>query len=140
MGHTEASADGDVTRTELVMSVAALPPGEREQAAEQLLRRPGVPGPATEHALQHLVGVWNDSGDGKRVDVIAKGATDFYAKQYRQYLNATMGAFAATATCALIGSGTPRATATHCAKRARQWSKAFPQHRRFLYSITSRSP
>jgi len=109
LGHTESMADetSRTTRTELVMSVRALPPAEREQAAEQLLRRPGVPGPATEHALQHLVGVWNDSGDGKRVDAIVNGATDFYANQYRQYLNPTMGAFAATATFALIGSGTP---------------------------------
>jgi hypothetical protein len=108
MGISESSAvgSGGAARTDLVKSVDALPPAERERAAERLLRRPDVPGPATEHALQHLVGVWNDTGDGKRVDAIAKGATEFYAKQYRQYLNATMGAFAATATFALIGSGT----------------------------------
>lgn len=38
--------------------------------------------------------------------MIADGASDFYAKQYRQYLNSTMGAFAATATNAFITAGT----------------------------------
>ena len=95
-------------RTARVFSVHALPPREREQAAEEHLRRPGVPGPAAEHAMQHIIGTWSEPGrDGRsRSDVIAKGADNFYAKQYRQFLSPKMGAFAGTATHALIGAGT----------------------------------
>jgi hypothetical protein len=87
--------------------VEALPAPLREQAAEAMLRRAGTPGPAAEHVLQHLVGVWSDVDPHarSRIAVIAKGADDFYARQYRQFLNGTMGAFAATATQALIGAG-----------------------------------
>lgn len=87
--------------------VGALPSALREQTAEAVLRRPGVPGPAAEHAFQHLVGAWSesDSRARSRIAVIAKGADDFYARQYRQFLNETMGAFAATATHAVLGAG-----------------------------------
>ncbi|MEY4931768.1 MAG: hypothetical protein RLZZ403_88 [Pseudomonadota bacterium] len=114
------------TYTELVLKIDGLPPAEREVAAEKWLRRPGVPGPAAEHAIQHLLGVWEefsqDSQDEdveavatrhraeSRTAIITKGADAFYAAQYRQYLNPTMGAFAATATHALIGTGTPPPT------------------------------
>ena len=43
------------TLTELVLKIDGLPPSEREVAAEKWLRRPGVPGPAAEHAIQALV-------------------------------------------------------------------------------------
>jgi hypothetical protein len=58
--------------------------------------------------MQHIVGTWSEPGQGgrSRSDVIAKGADSFYAKQYRQFLSPTMGAFAATATHALAGAGT----------------------------------
>ena len=36
---------------------------------------------------------------------VAKGADLFYERQYRQYLNPTMSAYAATATVAFLGSG-----------------------------------
>jgi len=114
------------TLTELVLEISGLPPAEREVAAERWLRRPGVPGPAAEHAMQHLVGLWEefsqDTQDNNtntaairrkpksRTETISKGADAFYKAQYRQYLNATMGAFAATATHALIGSGTQPST------------------------------
>ena len=110
------------TLTELVLKIGGLPPAERELAAERWLRRPGVPGPAAEHAIQHLVGIWeeflqdaqdedvnlaaNRPRSKSRTEIVAKGADTFYDAQYRQYLNTTMGAFAATATHALIGSGT----------------------------------
>ena len=109
----------EAARTGLVLRVEALPPEAREQAAEELLRRPGDPGPAAEHAIQHLVGLWEESTlahasttdaprrrSRPRTDVISDGASDFYAKQYRQYLNTTMGAFATTATDAFIAAGT----------------------------------
>ncbi len=100
--------DPELTRTWRVRLVGAAPVGVRERAAEALLRRPGTPGPAAEHALQHLVGAWTPRAAGKRskTEVIAQGADDFYARNYRQQLNPTMGAFAGTATHALLGAGT----------------------------------
>ena len=117
------SAVDAINQTELVLKIDVLSPSEREEAAEKLLRRRGIPGPATEHAIQHLVGIWqeflqdepntgaafDEALEGRtrsRSEIIANGADDFYAKQYRQYLSNTMGAFAATATHALIGAGT----------------------------------
>jgi hypothetical protein len=125
---SDPSKEDDVekARTELVMRISTLPPSEREDVAEKWLRRPGVPGPAAEHAIQHLVGLWEENSqedqDGgaaanaskrsqkSRMEVVAKGADAFYAAQYRQYLNPTMGAFATTATHALIGTGTRPST------------------------------
>jgi hypothetical protein len=111
------NSDPQDTRNSLVMAVSAMAPADREPAAEEHLRRPGIPGPAAEHAMQHLVGMWADamtSGSDpdagprrkSRSVVIANGADDFYAKQYRQYLSGAKGAFAATATHALICAGT----------------------------------
>jgi len=114
------------TLAELVLRIDGLPPSEREVAAEKWLRRPGVPGPAAEHAIQALVGIWDEllqgtqkeevttvstrRRDKSRIEITTKGADAFYAAQYRQYMNTTMGAFAATATHALIGTGTPPPT------------------------------
>ncbi len=100
--------DPEQARTWRVRLIGAAPTGVRERAAEAYLRRPGTPGPAAEHVLQHLVGAWTPSAPGKRskIEVIAQGADDFYARNYRQQLNPTMGSFAATATHALLGTGT----------------------------------
>ena len=54
------SAVDAINQTELVLKIDVLSPSEREEAAEKLLRRRGIPGPATEHAIQHLVGIWQE--------------------------------------------------------------------------------
>ena len=60
------------TFTELVLKIDGLPPAEREVLAEKWLRRPGVPGPAAEHAIQHLLGIWEEfSQDAQDEDVAA---------------------------------------------------------------------
>ena len=86
-----------------------LPPAWRDPIAERLLRRPDSPGPAAEHTIQYLLSTGKPV-NGKRAAREAKvalGADHFYDRQYRQYLNPTMGAFAASATQALIASGGP---------------------------------
>jgi hypothetical protein len=87
--------------TLLHRAALALPYRWREPFAEKWLRRPDSPGPAAEHVFQYL----RDSGQD--VARTAKGADNFYQRQYRQYLNATMGAFAATATMAALAAGGP---------------------------------
>lgn len=87
-------------------AIGLLPPLWRERAAERFLRRES-PGPACEHVVQYLVSLMHraTSHDGHRAATVVRGADLFYAKQYRQYLNPTMGAFAMTATQALVASG-----------------------------------
>ena len=84
------------------------PPYWREAAAERWLRRKDAPGPASEHVFQYQLSARNRGGDA-RADcgeaTVAKGADLFYERQYRQYLNATMGVFAMTAKLALLGCG-----------------------------------
>lgn len=84
----------------------ATPPAVRETLAEAFLRRPEAPGPAAEHAFQAALGARLAGGarSGKAATV-AKAADSFYAHQYRQALNPQMGAFAATATQAVLGAG-----------------------------------
>jgi hypothetical protein len=77
------------------------PPHWREIAAERWLRRVGAPGPAAEHVFQYLLSGEQGSGDA----TVAKGADNFYERQYRQYFNATMGVFAMTAELALLSCG-----------------------------------
>lgn len=88
--------------------VGLLPSYWRERAAERFLRR-DAPGPACEHVVQYLIGVAHRAiHEGKRKDsTVVRGADLFYRQQYRQYLNATMGAFAMTATQALVASSGP---------------------------------
>ncbi|MDD1619911.1 MAG: hypothetical protein LUQ11_00405 [Methylococcaceae bacterium] len=86
-----------------------LPASFREPLAEKFLRRPAAPGPATEHAIQYLLSIVKAERKQKqpREATVAAGADRFYEHQYRQFLNPTMGAFAMTATQALLGSGGP---------------------------------
>jgi hypothetical protein len=78
----------------------------REAAAELWLRRKGAPGPASEHVFQYqLSGRTRESDAHAHRATVAKGADMFYERQYRQYLNATMGVFAMTAKLALLGCG-----------------------------------
>ena len=87
--------------------IGTLPPLWREGAAERFLRRDGAPGPAAEHVFQYLLSAAKSkrkTGNSSEATV-AKGADHFYERQYRQYFNAVMGAFAMTATRALLGSG-----------------------------------
>jgi hypothetical protein len=99
----------DVPRTLLCRAVEALPPFLRERVAENFLRRAGAPGPAAEHVLQYSLSAARakkraNSGRFKEA-TIAKGADNFYKRQYRQFFNHTMGAFAMTAKMALVGTG-----------------------------------
>ncbi|MCI0466086.1 MAG: hypothetical protein L0Y57_03630, partial [Beijerinckiaceae bacterium] len=86
-----------------------LPYSWRERAAEKFLRRPGAPGPAAEHVFQYLLCAAKLRGPGRIHEdaTVAKGADNFYERQYRQYFNPVMGAFAMTATQALLASGGP---------------------------------
>lgn len=90
-------------------AVCYLPRAWREPVAERLLRREGAPAPAAEHVFQYLLGVARtktETGADKGA-VVAKGADLFYERQYRQWLNPTMGAFAITADLAALGAGRP---------------------------------
>lgn len=94
-------------RLMLHRALNVLPPAWREGMAERLLRRPGAPGPAAEHVLQYLLSSARPAHHERtrKEATVARGADNFYQKQYRQHLNATMGAFAMTATQALLASG-----------------------------------
>ncbi len=94
---------GDLAHTAL----GALPSHWREAAAERWFRRSGAPGPANEHVFQYLISkqARGDATKERSELAVLRGADLFYERQYRQYLNATMGAFAMTATLALLGSG-----------------------------------
>ncbi len=81
------------------------PPALRERIAEKWLRRPEAPGPAAEHVLQYALGAQLAGADRDKTAVVAKGADNFYRRQYRQYLNPTMGVFAQTATLAVLAAG-----------------------------------
>jgi hypothetical protein len=83
-----------------------LPAAWREPVAETLLRRAGSPAPAAEHVLQYLLSRGRP-GHGGREAKAAVGADHFYERQYRQFLNPAMGAFAHTATQALVATGGP---------------------------------
>jgi hypothetical protein len=93
-------------RTLTHRAIGLAPPAWRERLAELLLRRERAPGPAAEHAVQYLLSVEICSGKApQREAVVAKGADLFYERQYRQTFNSVMGAFAMTATQALLASG-----------------------------------
>ena len=96
-------------RTLAHQAIGYLPRAWREPAAERLLRREGAPAPAAEHVFQYLLDAErakSEAGAGKSA-VVAKGADLFYERQYRQWLDPTMGAFAMTADLAALGAGSP---------------------------------
>ena len=100
-------------RSSLHRAVGALPPILREKAAEKFLRRAGSPGPAAEHVFQYLLSAEKAKEKGKaqhaQEATVARGADNFYQRQYRQSFNATMGAFAVTAKMAFVcGGDAPR--------------------------------
>jgi hypothetical protein len=88
-------------------AASALPLIWREWAAESFLRRASVPGPAAEHIVQYLLSAAKSQQKirAREEATVAKGADNFYERQYRQYFNPEMGAFAMTATQALLASG-----------------------------------
>jgi hypothetical protein len=98
-------------RTLVRRATRALPPVWRERVAEWFLRRAGAPGPAAEHVVQYLLSAAKSKRKNRALEeaTVAKGADTFYERQYRQYLNPVMGAFAMTATQALLASGAPSA-------------------------------
>ena len=90
-------------RTLLHRTANALPVSLREAFADAWMRRADAPGPAAEHAFQYLRDANVRQMGGAATT--AKGADNFYRRQYRQYLNPVMGAFAMTATMAALGAG-----------------------------------
>lgn len=96
-------------RTLVRRAVRLFPPVWREYIAEHCLRRSGAPGPAAEHIVQYLLSAARAQRKVKSGDeaTVEKGADLFYERQYRQYFNHAMGAFAMTATQALLASGGP---------------------------------
>lgn len=96
-----------LTKTLAHSALRFAPPVWREKLAERFLRRAGAPGPAAEHVVQYLLSATRaaSAAERRKGAVVAKGADQFYARQYRQHLNPTMGAFAMTATMALLGAG-----------------------------------
>ncbi len=106
-------------RTLAHQAVGYLPRAWREPVAERLLRRAGAPAPAAEHVFQYLLGV-ERTKSGASADkgaLVAKGADLFYERQYRQWLNPTMGAFAMTADLAALGAGRPARGRLWCRRR-----------------------
>ncbi len=98
-----------VLRTLMHKLLSGLPPAWREPFAERFLRRGAAPGPALEHVVQYLLSTGRQARKehARAEATVARGADNFYARQYRQYLNARMGAFAATATQVVLASGKP---------------------------------
>ena len=96
-------------RTLTRRAVRVLPPLLREWAAECFLRRANAPGPAAEHVVQYLLSAAKSQHKAciHEAASVAMGADNFYERQYRQYFNPAMGAFAMTATQALLASGGP---------------------------------
>lgn len=88
-------------------AIGTLPPFWREKVAERFLRRSGTPAPAAEHVAQYLLSAAKSAHRGGQTNkaTVAEGADIFYQRQYRQALNPTMGAFAMTATQALLAAG-----------------------------------
>ena len=125
-----------VLRSCLHRAVGALPPNLREKAAEQFLRRTGSPGPAAEHVFQYLLSAEKAKEKGRAGHLeeatVAKGADNFYERQYRQYFNATMGAFALTAKMAFVCSGG--------APRGWLWGRRRPIHAAMLEEIRGAPP
>ena len=111
-------------RTLALRAVGYLPRAWREPVAERFLRREGSPAPAAEHVFQYLLGAGrtkSEAGADKGA-VVAKGADLFYERQYRQWFNPTMGAFAMTADLAALGAGQP--AGGHLWRRRRKTSMA----------------
>jgi len=96
-------------RTFIRRAMSVVPPVWRERVAEHFLRRAGAPGPAAEHVVQYLLSAAKSKRKSHSLAgaTVARGADCFYERQYRQYFNPAMGAFAMTATQALLASGGP---------------------------------
>lgn len=94
-------------RNACIFAAGLLPPSWREWIAEHFFRRPEAPGPAAEHVVQYRLGLarHRQKPGSPPESVVAKGADNFYERQYRQYLNPAMGAFAMTASHVLLAAG-----------------------------------
>ena len=100
-----------ITRFRTLIGRAAhvLPPMRREWAAERYMRRADAPGPAAEHVVQYLLSAAMSQRKAtvRAEATVAERADNFYDRQYRQFFNPVMGAFAMTATRVLLASGGP---------------------------------
>lgn len=110
-------------RTLACRIVGCMPTAWREPVAEWLLRRSSSPGPAAEHVVQYLLSRQRTDRGHSRQAKVAMAADSFYEKQYRQFLNPTMGAFAATATQVVLAAGSEA--------RGRLWRR----HRRTFATV-----
>jgi hypothetical protein len=122
-------------RSFLHRAIGALPPTWREKAAERFLRRAGAPGPAAEHAFQYMLSAEKAEAKGEArhlAATVAKGADNFYERQYRQYFNAAMGAFAVTAKMAFVCCGD--------APRGRLWGRNRRVHAAMLEEFAYAPP
>jgi len=117
-------------RVRRLRALRVLPPNRRGSLAERRLRRPGAPGPASEHVIQYLVSntlrARKDNPSANAIGI--KQADFFYRDQYRQYLSTVAGAFAMTAPQALVASGT--------AARGLAWRR----HRRTVAALVEGAP
>ncbi|WP_292528117.1 hypothetical protein [Methylocystis sp.] len=112
----------------------AAPAHWREAAAERWLRRKGSPGPASEHVFQYRLSAKNSKRAPATAAeaLVTKAADLFYERQYRQFLNATMGVFAMTAKLALLGCGGR--------PKGRLWSRHRPVHAAMVEEAEGASP
>jgi hypothetical protein len=87
--------------------VNRLPVIYRERLTDLFLRRPDTPGPTIEHAKQYLFSIVKvNRKQLKHMEATTvAGADRFYEKQYRQFLNPTIDAFAMAAIQATFGAG-----------------------------------
>ncbi|QSA96860.1 hypothetical protein [Methylococcus sp. EFPC2] len=109
--HSPATPAGDDRylvrrwKTRIYRWLSVFAPHRREAIAERYFRRKDAPGPAAEHVYQYLIGSTKPGNRKRQEAADAIGADHFYRRQYRQYLNTAMGAYAMTATQVIIGSG-----------------------------------
>ena len=98
------------------------------------MRRKGSPGPAIEHVFQYRLSAKSHKRASATAEeaLVTKAADLFYERQYRQFLNATMGVFAMTAKLALLGcGGRPKGTL---------WSRHRPVHAAMVEETEGASP
>ena len=136
--HPHRSVDDRYRLTRLrnlaLAALDAAPAHWRDSAAERWLRRKGSPGPASEHVFQYRLSAKSHKRASGTPDeaLVTKAADLFYERQYRQFLNATMGVFAMTAKLALLGCGGR--------PKGRLWNRYRPVHAAMVEETEGASP